>query len=633
MRKAAAIGTAASAAIALATGAALAANGHADQVTTPVSGTMAPVVNTCFGIVDAFNMGDCSYAGTRFPGKTGGGSGNGPATVPGSWIGPVFSTGFYAPGSPADPANAGLGYRPAPGDDKYAIPLLGSIVIDDKGTDSPADDTLAATWVFGAAVYNTQIGNGDFAIETWDSFTHVMAATAVNPAATAANASGGFDYVIGSRGKPTPVTGAFPHTGLAGDGLINPDPFPSERALADLLSPELRWSTSGSTDITNVSQRVGIERSPGFGNISGNPYPGTATLQPNIGGQTTGSFTNYRCVDDPGDDDCITSEMLFGSRSEGGGVTGPPGFENVILLLSTDADGRVVKARTYWTREYLIRIGSPIGNDPAPLGQRITKNSWTGGRFDFRGCSLPVAADDTASVIEGTASATLPVLNNDTMGCAEPNRAVIVSPPLHGTATVSSNGRAILYTPGTTEPPPNIYYDGSDYLTYKLVDGQDNESAPARDDITVTKKHPTAGNLNGRSSNAAPVTVTALTTSSLGSGGIGEHTLTAGAGTLGSCAVSGTGGKSGDQLTFTPTAGAGNGSGGCNFTITDIDGDAATGKLLVDVTGNAGGGSGSDGPQLPSGGGSLDLLSLGALAMAIPLLRRRRHQHNRLQDN
>ncbi|MCL4778303.1 MAG: hypothetical protein KJ054_12450 [Gammaproteobacteria bacterium] len=610
-----------------------AANGHPDQVTSPVSGAMAPVTNTCFAVIDLFNLGDCSYAGTRYPGKITGGTANGAATTAGSWIGPTYAAGFYAAGSPADPfgpagAAGALAYRHSVGDNKYPIPLLGSVTIDDQGTASPADDSIAATWTFGQAVHHTQVQQNDYAIETWDSFTHVMAPTAVNPTASVANANGGFDYVIGSRGKPTPATGAFPHGPLPGDGTLNPDPFPSEQAEADIANPAgLRWVTSGATDLASVSQRVGIERSAGYGNISGNPYPGTATLQPNIGGQTSGSFTNYHCTDDTGDNDCSTSEYIFGSQSEGGGSTSPPGFENVILLLSTDANGRVTDARAYWTREYLLGIGSKIGNDPAtPPGQWTTNNSWNGGRFDFRGCSLPLAVDDSASVVEGTMNAVFQVLVNDTLGCAEPNQVQIVSGPAHGAATVSGDGRSILYSPSTTEPAPNVYYDGPDALTYRVVDDLGNQSAPATVSITVTRRLPVAGNLNGSSSGGGTATVTALTAGSLGSGSLAQHRLAAGTGTLGSCTVSGSGGVDGDQLVFTPSAGAGNGTGGCSYSITDVDGDSVTGQFVVDVRGNGASAGGSNGPQLPSGGSSLDWPGLGILLAGLPLLARRRRR-------
>ena len=98
--------------------------------------------------------------------------------------------------------------------------------------------------------------------------------------------------------------------------------------------------------------------------------------------------------------------------------------------------------------------------------------------------------------------------------------------------------------------------------------------------------------------------------------------MTALSGTLGTCAVSGTGASQAVQ--FTPTGG--NGTGGCDFQIEDADGDTDTGTLTVSVSGTSsgGGGGGSSGPQLPSGGSSLDLLSLGALLAGLPLLRRRR---------
>lgn len=328
----------------------------AAEMSTIVTGSMANSVNACTNLVMLFNLQDCSYAATRYPA-----AGQG-------WTGPYFSSAFYGKGSAAD---GNTGYNPSPGDGKLSMAMTGTVTIDDQGSADPADDAISATWTFGAAVHNAATGNADRAVESWDSWTHVMAATPVSFAT--ANASGGFDYVIGSRGAPTLLA-------AKGDAA---DTFASENTSASPLAMQDFWSTAGSTDLA-LAQRIGIERSAGYGNS------GDIVLQPNIGGQTTASFTGYQCLDNPGDNDCSTSELLFGSSLASGSLTSPPGFDNLILVLSTGADGLLINARAYWTREFRINIGPGIGNDPP--AQFLTDNSWMGGTFTFTAVPLPATA-------------------------------------------------------------------------------------------------------------------------------------------------------------------------------------------------------------------------------------------------
>ncbi len=637
MRKLAVIGALAAGTLAAASGA------GAAQVTSLVGGSLANSTNTCFNIVVAFLFTDCSYAWTRYPSPTAGSP---------LWIGPVFATGFYPKGSPQDGVG-GLTLAPAPNDGKQSTPLSGSVIVDTQDTAPGTDDEISFVLAFGEAVHHGSTGQGDFATETWDEFIHTMPATAVNFAT--ANADGGFDYVIGSRGRPTPVSGP-----LAGVDT-NTGLFASETASELIVTgTPLVWATAGGAALP-LAQRIGIERSAGFGNTDNTG----ATLSPNVGAQTTAVFTNYTCLDNGTDDDCSTSEILFGTgharllnengtkvtgdgtpnqangncadgidNGDGDGLadaadpqcaplTSPPGFENVILMLSTDANNRVKTAQAFWTREYVVKNGPQIANDqPAGQTRYSTNNSWTGGRFDFKGCSLtgPIAENDNLAVVEGAVNAQLLVVTNDTVSCTEPNTFAIVSQPVHGTATVS--GSVILYTPDTDDPGPNTVYDGPDSLTYFITDDDDEVSAVTTVSITVTVKAPTASNASGTSQGGAPVTRTVISGANLGSGTTNQHTIQVGAtiGSIGSCSASGT------QLTFTPTSGGGNGIGGCNFTITDVDGDVSnTAAFNVDVQGNSGGGGGSAGPQLPSGG-SLDALTLGALLAGIPLVARRRRK-------
>jgi hypothetical protein len=427
-----------------------------------------------------------------------------------------------------------------------------------------------------------------------------MAATTVNFAT--AQLGGGFEYVIGARGKPTPLPLAE-----AADPTHS---FGTEYAPTGLGDLTLTfWDRTGAN--LPVNQRVGIERSPGFGNTDDTG----ATLLPNAGATTTATFTNYECLDS--DDDCTKSFILIGtSLVPGTTITLNPGFSNLILVVKTGPDGRVTTGEAYWTREYIIRNGPVIGNDPVNPGKWTTPNSWTGSRFTFKGCNPggPVGVADSFAVDEGASNAQLAIVTNDTLGCTDPNTIAIVTPPTHGTAAVS--GSFITYTPNVSGTD---YYDGPDSLTYTITDGASNVTAVTTVDIDVQVVAPTASNCTGASISGAPASCTVLTSSNAGNGSVAEHTITPGSGTLGTCSAAN------GVLTFTPTAGAGNGTGGCSFTITDVDGDASnTAQFSVTVTKNGGSSGGGGGPQLPSGGGSLDLLSLGALLAGLGLVRRRR---------
>jgi hypothetical protein len=598
-----------------------------------ITGTLANSTNSCFNIAVSLTGTDCSYARTRSPAN---------ATV----SGPKFASGFYSKGSVGD----NLNYIPVSGDGKASLTVTGTAVIDDSGTPlDGADDLISVTWVIAGGVQNVSTGNGDRAIERWDSLTHVMAATPVN--AATANGGGGFTYRIGSRGTPTPA----PLCAAANPSNC----FPSENAPATLDPPGF-WDTTFSQP-NPATNRNGIERSPGFGLF------GAAPLNPNVGGQTTGTFVGYECIDAAGDNDCTVSESMFGSgltiyRNEDGTTAlhptlgncndgldndggdgadaldpqceplapitaqpdnapqpvlmSPPGFENVILLVTTNGQSgsaaQITAAQAYWTREYVIKNGPAIGTDAA--GVYSINNSYGAGRIVFTGeapQSFPTAVDDDVDVTEDTAT-NIAVLANDSRG-EDPNTVTIVAgeEPANGTAVV--NGENVVYT-------PDLFYSGPDTFQYRVTD-QSGDTSIGTVTITVSEKVPTAGNFNASSRNGAPSAAVPVLGSPtvLGSGTAGQHTVTvAGAATGGTCAVSGS------AVVFTPAAGF-NGPGSCDFEIEDGDGDSDVGTLSVSVSGNSGGGGGGGGgPQLPSGGSSLGALNLLLLVAGLPLLARRR---------
>lgn len=592
----------------------LAATGAPAAGTTyNVSGELASSVNTCNNVVVTFTGNDCSYARTRSP----------PNPV---WQGPYFAGAYYARGSAGDD----VGYAPVAGDGRLAPTLSGTVTIDDGGTPADgSDDTISAHWVLGAAAFNVQSNVSDRVVERWDAWVHDMPATPVD--AAVAQPGGGFAYRIGTRGTPTPA----PLSALG-----NPaDVFPSATVPGDTGATNFWDATAAATP---ASARTGIERSPGFGAFgAGQP------LTPNVGGATTAAFTNYSCTDLAGDTDCTAAEVLAGSRgpdyrNEDGttrtptvadpakgdcvdgidndgngdadladpqctGTTGPPGFDNVVLLLTTDGAGAITSALAFWTREYVVAFGADIAGDPP--GSYLTDNSWVGGTLSFTGAtggSDPIAQDDGVpvpiAVQEGT-STPVAVLANDTLGEPAPNTLAVVTPPANGTAEVT--GDTITYT-------PTGFYSGPDGFVYRVTDG-DGGTDTATVTLTVTGKAPSAGDFTATSVDGEvtdPVNVLAPPTV-LGSGTSASHVVrVTGVAAGGSCTASG------PRVTFAP-AQSFNGTASCEFEIEDADGDTDTGVLTVDVSGNptivAGG--------LPGGGSAL---GPGALLALLSAARRRR---------
>jgi hypothetical protein len=141
-----------------------------------------------------------------------------------NWIGPLANQMYYDRGD--SPQLDGL--YPSVGDSKVALPLSGHIAIDDNDTPLDAtDDLISADIVIAAGTRNVLTGNGDASRieESWSSLTQIISPTLVDSAT--ANGSGGFDYVIASRGMPD----ILQPTGL------NAEAYPSEIASSPIASP------------------------------------------------------------------------------------------------------------------------------------------------------------------------------------------------------------------------------------------------------------------------------------------------------------------------------------------------------------------------------------------------------------
>lgn len=431
-------------------------------LTYTVNGTMAESVNACINTYVTLTGADCGYARTRSP------------AAPSGWQGPAFAGGFYRPGSNGDD----IAHAPVPADGKYGVPMAGTVTIDDSGTPlDGSDDVISANLSFGAGAYNAGTGASDNGLERWSAWLQEMPPTVVSAATPTED--GGYRYVIGSRRMPTPAPLCAQANSL--------DCFPSENAPAGPGAAGF-WSGAAAA-LEPATARSGIERSPGFGEAgAGQP------LAPNAGVATTGSFTGYECVDQPGDDDCATSPALLG--------TGAAGFDNVVLLVTTNGNGAITSADAYWTREFVVASGPVIGTD-AP-GSYVTDNSWVGGRFNFAGgiagVDVPRANTDEVTVQIGE-SVTIDMLANDT-GLSNTPLSIGFGFAQYGSTYLDGNNR-IVYTPHVAAP-------ARDYFGYSVRDSKGlSSSATIRVNI-VAPVGPKAIDDNITSLGFAPAPVAVL---------------------------------------------------------------------------------------------------------------------------
>jgi uncharacterized repeat protein (TIGR01451 family) len=182
--------------------------------------------------------------------------------------------------------------------------------------------------------------------------------------------------------------------------------------------------------------------------------------------------------------------------------------------------------------------------------------------------TAPMAAVDTYTTPESTLlSVAAPgVLTNDTDAEDTALTAVVASAPAHGTLTLNADGSF------TYQPTPG--YSGPDYFTYRASDGV-LVSTPGTVSVTVTdvNRAPVAADVTVTTPAAQPVVVTLSATDadsdSLTYGIVTQPTH----GTLS--------GVSGNQVTYTPTAGY---SGPDSFTYRASDGVLQSAPATVGVT-------------------------------------------------
>ena len=282
-----------------------------------IAGSQSASENGCTYFTTLVLGWDCSYNASD---PTGFGS-NG-------WNGPGFTGAYYTSGNSPGPVTG-----PTPDDGKASLSISGNFSINDNGSASGNDDLLSGSWTIATGTRVSFSGPSRYAEESWNSITHTLSPVTAN--AVVANGLGGFDYVIGSLGFPVP---------LSPDGTLNTFLYPSEIG-SDVFTGASAWAAPGAISVSRV--------------------------EGNQGAATTATATNYSCNDTNGTD-CASSPALFGSS------TGSFGYDNLLLALSTDADGNIVAAEAFFTREFLL----PDYPDLPP--------SWRGGTISFTGSVVPV---------------------------------------------------------------------------------------------------------------------------------------------------------------------------------------------------------------------------------------------------
>jgi hypothetical protein len=537
------------------------------QTYTLTEGNLGPVEHSCSRVVSLFSGADCTFGNTQL-----GSSGVPPQFT--SWIGPTRQGGYYLPGS----AGAQLGYNPNDADPgtsdvsepdsiKFAPMVVGTIDIDDNGTPGDGSDdrvqlnfSIQGPTDTTGVVRNLLTGQFTQAIEQWQSLDHTMLAPYPVDQAIP-NADGGYDYIIGSRGLPTPLCRAL---APGFDNSFDPDDcFPSPNYDRPAIPAPPSWWAP-----VPFFGSVGIERSPKLADkltfFGGEPVP-------NLGLQTVASFRDRVPGVNTGAYSCITNATTpceFSILTWGG--LEDPGFDNVVGVISTTVSGQV-SAQLYWTQEYHVNA---FGAPPAFLGD----NSFQAGGLTFTAGLAggpPDALPDAFTVVAGTSDNLLPVLRNDRNFPPPPATQVsVVAAPNNGGSAVATPAGSVSYSPAPG-------FTGVETFSYEACTDEVCDTAEVRvtvqpDSAPVGGVVPLALSTQGRSgpSAAASVTLTQLgnmpaTVVLLGVGDPGK----------GACSVVGA------RITYTPTTAfvAGGDMDSCSYQVTDLDGDVATGTVAVQI--------------------------------------------------
>jgi len=384
----------------------LAGSVHANPTVTNVMGSLSKAENTCVSPVVLSTQQGCSYSGGE---EVDVAVGFGKFRT---WMGPIFSSGFYAASTAPDPLTTN---GSTPGDGKVNLPITGSITIEDSNTPgNGSDDVISGTLVIAAGERSTTTSDGSV-LEGFTSVTHTIPPTVVSDAT--GNAIGGFDYVIGSAGFPLLL-----HSGPGNDD------YPSElgsTVTGNPLPPDINaW------DVANGGNVAVVNMPPsGPPPLSAGPYtveivsyaPISGNVGPNIGVATTVVVAGQTCVAGDGAGNPITD--CDPDPGIGAGPTWAVSgaeYDNLIIQLSTNAVGKIVSAEAFYTLEYKIpaqnvNLGNPGSFVGGTLNFAVIANDADNDGVDdsIDNCTTKANADQRDTNGDGYGNICDADLNND----------------------------------------------------------------------------------------------------------------------------------------------------------------------------------------------------------------------------
>ena len=320
-----------------------------------------------------------------------------PANPFGEATGPFSQAQYYD--SINTPQAFAANFVPTPGDGKIRQVISGTMTVDDNGNGFGADDLISFDITMTSPGGGNIIRNlGSNVADQYTSMTQVLAPTAVSSATP--NASGGFDYVIGSEGFPVLLT--FTDATANGGACVG-QTFGDMECDASFdvngFSDPLRWTPWAPTDQSAFAGQFPIPH-------NGPPKSaGIGSLEGNFGARTTGTVVNLTCADDgvttpagspPGSTWCTAGKTSFNPLVNGPNQTPASGdgaedvgWDQLLLKVSTDAFGNVLSAEGFDVQEYMV-FGLPgsCGSDP---GAGNLCNTWLAGHFTIAGAvaSIP----------------------------------------------------------------------------------------------------------------------------------------------------------------------------------------------------------------------------------------------------
>lgn len=377
----------------------LALQASAGTTTQAISGLQSAQENGCIDAIGIFTANDCSYNGiNRWTGGSATPIYNPPletltqedVTPPilvevskddrpdRVWIGPLANQMYYETG--ASPFSNGVpaSVFPAVGDNKAELGLSGQITIDDSGTADGSDDLISGEIIIAAGTRNVLTGQDDDTRveESWSSLTQTLDPTPVDSATP--NAMGGFDYVIASRGMPDRLQpmGA------------NDQPYPSEIASSPIVLGVSGWVAPDSQG-RSVANFECIPEKPTlveafwnrrFEEVRARSHLGADCADPssnNVGATTTGEFTDHGCLRADGTPTCPPNPAVLGAPGSFFTPPGDPGYQNLLIALSTDADGHIVSSDAFYAHQFQVLQGL--------FGFSTPYEAWDGGELTMAG--------------------------------------------------------------------------------------------------------------------------------------------------------------------------------------------------------------------------------------------------------